>query len=200
VTLSRFFSIIIPLLLLSVSFWRAGIHSLYLESRMVQRRAVAAQSRLEALQALSVASRIDQKKYDDLVVEFADLTGLRLGTEFAVSKGEVSAQVARFVDAIVEGLREEQFSLAEEPNYLLFRSVAPGQRQALEPFLSVDFEINLEGRFFALPRFLLMLTRIAQEQKCAISIGELQVARASEFGNTGELSITLPLRAYFLER
>lgn len=161
---------------------------------------VASQSRLVELQAIAVASRIDEKKYADLVVEFADLAGLNLDSEYAVSKGEVSAQIARFVEAVTDGLREERFASGQHSNYLLFRSVTPGERQVIEPFLSVDFELNLEGRFFALPDFLNLLSEIAAEQRCAVSIGELRVARTDAQHNTGRLTITLPLRAYFLEK
>jgi len=177
------------------------LHTLYVEAQAVERRAVAAQSRLDTLQALSVASRIDSQKYENLVLEFSELTGLPLDSEYAVSKGEVSAQVARFVDAVVEGLHDEEFAgLVDERAYLLFQSVTPGQRQVVEPFLLVDFELTLKGRFFAVPRFLSLLSRIAADQRCAISIGVLEVARVSELASTGELVVTLPLRAYFLER
>ena len=197
----RFLPLFLPLLLLAFSFWKAGLHTLYVEAQAVERRAVAAQSRLDTLQALSVASRIDSQKYENLVLEFSELTGLPLDSEYAVSKGEVSAQVARFVDAVVEGLHDEEFAgLVDERAYLLFQSVTPGQRQVVEPFLLVDFELNLKGRFFAVPRFLSLLSRIAADQRCAISIGVLEVARVSELANTGELVVTLPLRAYFLER
>ena len=189
--------VFLPLLLLCFSFWRAGLYEDYRMSREVRQELLAAESRLEELRAISVASRIDEQKYGSLAVEFASLTSLGLDRETAVSKGEVSAQVARFVEAVVAGLREERFALADERSYLLFRSVTAGERRELSPFLSVDFELNLEGRFFALPEFLDLLSQIASRQSCAISVGELRLAPLESAPNTGRLLITLPLRAYF---
>lgn len=196
----RFFPILIPLALLCLSFWRAGLYEDYHQAKEIQAQRVASEARLVELQAIDVASRIDEQKYQGLVSDFAEITGLELDSEYAVSKGEVSAQLARFVQAVTLGLRQDRFAPTDRGHYLLFRSVTPGTRHVVEPFLWVDFELNLEGRFFALPAFLSLLSEIAQEQRCTISVGELKVARIDSNQNSGRLYITLPLRAYFLEK
>lgn len=196
----RLFALLLPVVLLSISFWKAGLQDRYQEAVSLKRQANRAQSRLEELRATSVASKIDQKKYRALVQEFALLTGLDTTQgEKSVPRGEMTAQVGRLVDALTLELRSGSFSQSPD-RYLNFRSVTPGERQVIEPFLFVDFELNWEGRFFALPEFLVLLSEIAEEQKCAISLGELQVVSTAEMGNAGSLSITLPLRAYFLAR
>lgn len=189
----------LPLLLLCFSFWRAGLYEDYRSSRDVRHRLIAAESRLQELRGKDVANEFYKREHQKLTVEFAAVTGLGLDPETAVTKGEVSAQMARFVDAVIRGLKEERFAGADERSYLLFLSVTPGERQdeALAPFLSVDFELNLEGRFFALPEFLGLLSRIAEDQRCAISIGELRLEPLKKAPNTGRLLIRLPLRAYF---
>ena len=137
--------------------------------------------------------------YAVLLSQFSEVTGLKMSSEEAVSRGESAGQVARFVEAVTEGLKDESFSSSERA-YLEFKSVTPGERQVWEPFFSVDFELNLEGRFFALPDFLKLISVVAQEQQVPISIGELRVSAVSPVSNSGELSIVIPLRAYFLER
>jgi hypothetical protein len=167
---------------------------------MVHKRLEAAEARLIQLQAIDVASRIDEKKYSGLVSDFAQLTGLELESDSAVTKGEATAQVGRLVDSVIRSLKQEGALSRFQGSYLLFQSVTPGQRQVVGPFLSIDFELNLEGRFFALPEFLVLLSRIAREEQCTISVGELQVSSKVPGGRSGELQIVLPLRAYFLER
>jgi hypothetical protein len=195
----KYLPFLIPLILIGVSFWRAGVVQKYTESRLLQQRSVAAQEKLDELQAVSVAANIDDRKYQGLVVDFAELTGLNLDPENALSKGEVNSQISRLIDAVVTDLERYENAPTGE-RYLIYRGVTPGDRQVIEPFLAVDFEMNLEGRFFAVPLFLDSLSRIAKEQKCAISIGELKVSTAEPNSNTGVLLITIPLRAYFLEK
>lgn len=187
------------LLLLALSFVESGLLQDYRESVQVQRRLRAADERLEQVRGLSVAASLEERNYQALVSEFAELT--KLGDpEHTISKGEVAAQIAQFVAGVTKGLQEEPFVLSNEQTQLIFRSVSPGQRQELTPFLSVDFEINLEGRFFALGDFFSLLSRIAQEQQCAVSIGELQLTPVNDTSTPGRLLIKLPLRAYFYEQ
>ena len=160
---------------------------------------MAAQEKLNELQAVSVAARDDEQKYQVLVDDFAELTGLRRGQENVLSKGEINSQISRLIDAVVEDLRRYEHTQTGE-RYLVYKGVTPGERVLVEPFVAVNFEMNLEGRFFAVPLFLDSLSRIAKEQKCAVSIGELKVSKLDPNSNTGVLRITIPLRAYFLEK
>ena len=196
---SMIFPLLLPLFLISFSFWRTGVLERYSELNHLEKRSSAAQLKLDELRAISVAEKIYQKNYEELVLEFSELTGLSLDANFALSKGEVAGSLARFIEAVSEELRGEEYA-SSRGSYLFLKSVTPGQRQVIEPFLAVDFEMNLEGRFFALPRFFERLSYIAQNQKCSISVGELRVAPIYQDSNTGELAITLPLRVYFLEK
>lgn len=193
------FPLLLPLILISFSFWKTGVTERATELNLLQKRSHAAQLKLDELRAISVAEKIYQENYRGLVEEFSALTGLSLDVNFALSKGEVAGTLARFIEAVAEELRGEEYA-SERGTHLFLKSVTPGQRQVIEPFLAVDFEMNLEGRFFTLPKFLERLSHIAQSQKCSISVGELRVAPIFEDSNTGELAITLPLRVYFLER
>lgn len=189
------FPLLLPLLLLAISFWRAGVYDLHLRVRELQAESVVSQQRLDELRALSVAGGVAERNYEELVIEFADLTGLDPGDE-TPSRGIVTGQVGRLVDAVVNDLQTGEYSTEEHPLY--FHSVTPGQRYQFPPFLAVDFELNLEGRFFALPGFLHRLSVITEEQRCAISVGEMVIVSADQAGNTGDLFIVIPLRAYFL--
>lgn len=196
--LRLFLPLLIPVVLLGYSFYNAGVYQQLQEYRGLQKQSTQAEQRLAELQAVSVSHRYDQKKYNDLLKDFADVTGLQLSAEHATSKGESTAQIARFVEAVTQGLRQQRFT-HDERAYLVFKSITPGTRQVWEPFFSVDFELNLEGRFFALPDFMALLSVIADEQKVPISIGELRVQASDPWKNSGELSIVVPLRAYFHE-
>lgn len=198
-SLNRYLPFLIPIVLISLSFWRAGLVQSYSESQRLQERSAAARHKLDQLQALDVASKINDKEYQGLVYDFAQLTGLSLDRENALSKSEINTQVSQLINAVVSDLRRYEYAPTGE-RYLIYKGVTPGERQLIEPFVAVDFKINLEGRFFALPLFLDALSRIAREQKCAISIGELQVSTIDPNDNTGVLLITIPLRAYFLEK
>ncbi len=190
---------LLPLLLLGYSFFRAGVYDRYRDLQALKRDSLAAEQRFSEVQAVDVSFRYLKDDYAVLLSQFSEVTGLKMSSEEAVSRGESAGQVARFVEAVTEGLKDESFSSSERA-YLEFKSVTPGQRQVWEPFFSVDFELNLEGRFFALPDFLKLISVVAQEQKVPISIGELRVSAVSPVSNSGELSIVIPLRAYFLER
>ena len=72
--------------------------------------------------------------------------------------------------------------------------------EAIPPFLVVNFEMNLEGKYLAMPLFLDSLSRIAREQKCPISVGGIKVSPVEPSSNSGVLDITIPLRAYFVEK
>ena len=190
---------LLPLLLLGYSFFRAGVYDRYRDLQALKRDSLAAEQRFSEVQAVDVSFRYLKDDYAVLLSQFSEVTGLKMSSEEAVSRGESAGQVARFVEAVTEGLKDESFSSSERA-YLEFKSVTPGQRQVWEPFFSVDFELNLEGRFFAHPDFLKLISVVAQEQKVPISIGELRVSAVSPVSNSGELSIVIPLRAYFLER
>ena len=193
------FPLLLPLVLIFFSFWRTGLLERSTEFNLLQKRSSAAQLKLDELRAISVSEKYLQEKYFELEEEFSKLTGLDPDADIALSKGEVAGSLARFIQAVAEELRGEEYA-SETGTHLFLRSVTPGQRQVFEPFLAVDFEMNLEGRFFTLPRFLERLSLIAQDQKCSISVGELRVAPIYQDSNTGELAITLPLRVYFLEK
>ncbi|HIB65560.1 MAG TPA: hypothetical protein EYO33_10740 [Phycisphaerales bacterium] len=190
---------LLPLLLLGYSFFRAGVYDRYRDLQALKRDSLAAEQRFSEVQAVDVSFRYLKDDYAVLLSQFSEVTGLKMSSEEAVSRGESAGQVARFVEAVTEGLKDESFSSSERA-YLEFKSVTPGERQVWEPFFSVDFELNLEGRFFALPDFLKLISVVAQEQQVPISIGELRVSAVSPVSNSGELSIVIPLRAYFLER
>jgi hypothetical protein len=194
----KYLPFLIPVILIGLSFWRAGVVQRYSESRLLQKRSAAAQEKLTELQAVSVAANLDVQRYEGLVEDFSQLTGLNRGRENARSKGEINSQISRLIDAVVTDLRRYENSPTGE-RYLIYKGVTPGDRQVIEPFIAVSFEMNLEGRFFAVPLFLDSLSRIAKEQKCAISVGELNVSKLEQDSNTGVLRITIPLRAYFLE-
>ena len=190
---------LLPLLLLGYSFFRAGVYDRYRDLQALKRDSLAAEQRFSEVQAVDVSFRYLKDDYAVLLSQFSEVTGLKMSSEEAVSRGESAGQVARFVEAVTEGLKDESFSSSERA-YLEFKSVTPGERQVWEPFFSVDFELNLEGRFFARPDFLKLISVVAQEQQVPISIGELRVSAVSPVSNSGELSIVIPLRAYFLER
>lgn len=187
------------LLLLALSFAQAGLLQDYQRARQVHRRLQSARARLEAVKAQSLAATLEERNYQALIEEFAEVTRLSERAR-RVSKGEVDTQVAQLVDGVTRGLEEEPFASSDEKTFLVFRSVSPGERQEFPPYLSVDFEINLEGRFFALPDFLALISHVAEEQQCTVSIGKLQLTPIPEAPIPGSLQIKLPLRAYFYEQ
>lgn len=185
--------LLLPLVLLGVSFWKAGVISRYYEVRELERKVTIAQARLDEARAVAW-------EYQGYVNEFADLTGLRLQeSEIMVTRSEVNAQLADLVDAITKELKSERYTTDEEA-YLLLVGVTPGERQLLDPFLWIDFQVHLEGRFFALPQFMDRVSHLAKEKNCSVSIGELKMQPLQQEGGRGDLAITLPLRAYFLAR
>ena len=194
-----FVPFLLPLFLIGYSFFKAGIYDRYQDLQALRRDSREAEQRVSEMQAVDVSFRYLKDDYSILLLEFSEVTRLKMSSEEAVTRGESAGQVARFVEAVTQGLRDESFSSSERA-YLVFKSVTPGQRQVWEPFFSVDFELNLEGRFFALPAFLKLISVVAQEQRVPISIGELRVSAVNQASNSGELSIVIPLRAYFLER
>lgn len=193
-----FLPFLLPGLLIGFSFWRSGIVQRHFEAQLLQERSAAAQSKLEQLRAADVASTLDARAYESLLDDFSKLTGLDLRAENGASKGEVSAQLGRFIDTVVDDLNRFGYSETGEP-YLIFKSVTPGKRQVIDRILAVDFEMNLEGKYLALPLFLDSLSRIAREQNCPVSVGGIRVMPVEPGSNSGVLKITIPLRAYFLE-
>lgn len=196
---NRILPFLIPVALISISFWRSGVVQKYFEAQALQRRSVAAQSKLDQLRAVDVASNLNDREYKEMVKDFADLAGLSLDPETAPTKGEVSAKVGRLIDAVVADMDRFGSVQPEEP-YLVFKGVQPGVSEAIPPFLVVNFEMNLEGKYLAMPLFLDSLSRIAREQKCPISVGGIRVSPVEPGSNSGVLDITIPLRAYFVER
>lgn len=154
------------------------------------------QANLDQLRAVTVAARIEGREYDALLDEFGALTGLRASDPFrAPSRGEpASIQVAALVRAVQEASLKDVEPDAPAPIVLL--SVTPGARQRLGPFSMTEYELNLEGRFHALPAFLDLLTQVGRHQRLAISIGSLRLLSRPDTSRTGMLSITLPVRAY----
>lgn len=196
---NRVIPFFIPLLLITASFWRSGVVQKHFEAQALERRSLAAQSKLDQLRAVDVAHNDDNLEYKQMVKDFADLTGLSLDPENAPTKGEVSAKIGRLIDAVVADMDRFGRSQPDEP-YLVFKGVKPGVSEEIPPFLVVDFEMNLEGKYLAMPLFLDSLSRIAREQRCPISVGGIQVSPVEPGSNTGILNITIPLRAYFVER
>lgn len=187
------------LLLLTLSSVQTGLLADYQRARQVRRHLESARARLEAVKAQSLTATLEERNYQALIDEFAQVTRLSERAR-RVSPEEVDTQVAQLVDGVTLGLEADPFASSEEKAFLVFRSVSPGQRQEFPPYLSVDFEINLEGRFFALPDFLALVRRVAEEQQCTVSIGELHLTSISGAPVPGSLQIKLPLRAYFYER
>ena len=189
--------VLAPALLIVVSWLLGGGYDLYQDSVYVERELAYAKRQLEGLQAQTVAAKIDQKKYLELVQEFAEDS--RLGGSMEPSPGEaVATQLAALIRAIEREV-EATSVFSEARTKLSFESVSPGKRESFAPFYFVEFEVNLEGRFFAIPIFLDLLTKISAQQRCKVSVGTLQVTSSDREGRTGRLYITLPIRAYFLE-
>ncbi|MCA9779411.1 MAG: hypothetical protein KC800_21940, partial [Candidatus Eremiobacteraeota bacterium] len=115
----------IPLLLISASFWRSGVVQKHFEAQALERRSLAAQSKLDQLRAADVAHNDDNLEYKQMVKDFADLTGLSLDPENAPTKGEVSAKIGRLIDAVVADMDRFGRSQPDEP-YLVFKGVKPG--------------------------------------------------------------------------
>lgn len=189
--------VLVPGSLIFLTWLLGGGYDLYQDSQHIDRELTYAESQLERLQALTVAAKIDQGKYSDLVEQFAANSGLHQSLQ-STSTEEVATRLAALVSAIEQGIRSAPY-FAEAKTRLSFESVSPGERGSFSPFTFVEFEINLEGRFFAIPKLLDLLTRISLQQKCKVSVGTLQVQSLDPTGRSGELSIVLPIRAYFLE-
>lgn len=167
---------------------------LRLEARLTQR-----QQQLGALRARAVASRIEATEYRKLTNEFQSTTGLFASDPFrdpATVRG--TQHVALFIGAVESSLRN-QASSDESIRRLQFLGVTPGPMERFSPFVSVEFAINLSGRFSEIPGFLDLLSEIGRRQKFSISVGSLSVRSLPSTDVTGQLSITLPVRAYFRE-
>lgn len=157
------------------------------------------QAHLDQLQAVSVAARAEGREYEKLLDEFATLTQLRASDPFREPQRELpsSVQVAALVRAVQEASFKE--TPPDSPPPIILRSVTPGERQSLGPFQMTEFELNLEGRFHALPAFLDLLTQVGQRRRLAVSVGSLSLSHRSDTARTGLLNIKLPIRAYFRE-
>lgn len=178
----------VPLLLFSLGLVLDGVITRSQDLHRLERQRQHSQLRLEDLQAQAVAAREDARTYQGLLEEFESLVGLQQ------ERGSASEQLAGFMGAV-----EAHFLTEPAPQALHFVSVSPGSQHRFSPFVAVEFDLNLTGRFYALPRFLKQLSEIAQQQQCTVSVGVLQVQSSQRTAYTGELSITLPLRAYFRE-
>lgn len=157
------------------------------------------QATLDELRALAVAARIEGRESNALQDEFATLTGLRASDPFRDPAHEepASIQVAALVRAVQEASSKEVGP--DDPAPITLLSVTPGARQQLGPFLMTEFELNLVGRFRAIPAFLDLLTQVGHNRRLAISVGSLKLSSQADTQETGALSITLPVRAYFRE-
>lgn len=187
------------LLLVLSPLWGHSLRQRWNENSELKRQLQARQATLDQLRAVAVAARIEGREYDDLLLEFASLTGLRASDPFRDPAAEEpsSIQVAALVRAVQEASWKESDSDSPSPITLL--SVTPGARQRLGPFLMTEFELNLEGRFHSLSDFLDLLTQVGRNRRLAISIGSLKLSSQPSTAGTGTLSITLPVRAYFRE-
>lgn len=180
----------IPLFLFFLGAFLDGVVARHYDLQRLERQRQHAQFRLEGLQAQSVAARLDQEEYRALVAEFEELVGLQQ------ARGDASDQLASLVGAVEQHFLDG----GGGPNSALsFVSVSPGSQARFSSFVAVEFDLNLTGRFYALPAFLNRLTEIGQERDCTVSVGVLSLSSGAQTASTGELNITLPLRAYFRE-
>lgn len=169
------------------------------EQRETAQRLERDRRHLESLRATAVAGRMELAEYEALVLEFGALTHLKSSDPFsdphAVAQG--SAHVASLVRGLQEALTAPPPDDAQGLEPLFFLSVSPGQQHRMGPFVAVEFAFNLRGRFRDIPGFLNLLTELGRRRRLAISIGSLRVASTESTPTTGELAITLPVRAYF---
>ncbi len=194
-----FFPLLWPAVLLLIG-WTADFlylqqtDLLRLEARLTQR-----QHQLGTLRARAVAFRIESTEYRNLVAEFQSTTGL-FATDPFRDPGTVrgTRHVAIFIGAVETALRNRS-SIGETYGRLHFLGVTPGPMERFSPFVSVEFALNLSGRFSDIPGFLDLLSEIGRRQKFSISVGALSVRSLPSTGVTGQLSISLPVRAYFRE-
>ncbi len=173
--------------------------SSYQRFRAVGVRLEVQQSRLTELRAQAVADRLAQQRYQELVEEFSALTSLesRSGQVGAV-RGEASLQVAELIESLQARMADDSYQNGPiRP--LRLHSVSAGQYSSFPPFVSVEFQLNLSGSFFSLPAFLVLLSESSQEGACVVSVGMLSVESTPETQRTGQLKITLPIRAYLRE-
>lgn len=184
----------IPVLLFTIGTLFDGVLARTADLHRLELQRQHSQLRLEALQAQTVAARVGESSYPDLIEEFETIAGFR---GRATGDGDASAQLAAFVGAVEDHFLQK--SGFEEDLPLRFVSVSPGSEHSFPPFLAVEFDLNLKGRFHAIPGFLKRLSAISEEQACSVSVGVLRLSSGPKTWTTGELSITLPLRAYFRE-
>lgn len=186
------------LLLLFTPTW-LPLQQRWIEHAKLDSRLRASQRTLDQLRAVAVAARIEGRESSTLQEEFATLTGLRASDPFRSPTREepASIQVAALVRAVQEASSRE--GGPDDPAPITLLSVTPGTRQQLGPFLMTEFELNLVGRFRAIPAFLDLLTQVGRNRRLAISVGSLKLSSQADTQETGILTITLPVRAYFRE-
>lgn len=194
-----FLPVIWPLLLLLLGFLLDPLLGQLEDHRQTAALLQEGRTRLEGLRAKTVAGRLDTLEYRELVAQFAALTNLQASDPFRDPgvKALGTVQVASLIDGLQRAL--SQPLPPDQPERLEFLSVSPGVQQQISPFVTVEFALNLRGRFRAIPAFLDLLTNIGRSRNLAISVGALRIESTSETPTTGELTITLPVRAYFRE-
>ncbi len=187
-----------PILLLGASLIQAGLPEKIAEQRMLSAKLDNDLRRLEMLRAVMVSGRLEKREYESLLKEFAALTSLQSSDPFRdPNAGTMSSiQVASLITSIQEALSSPVEE--EDPPRLELISVSPVGQERIGPFVMMEFALNLQGRFRAIPSFLRMTAELARHRKLAISIGELHLDSSEIDPTTGEgLAISLPIRAYF---
>ncbi len=187
------------LLLFLAPLWGSSFHQRWQEESTLRLRLTERQSTLDQLSATSVAARAEGREYESLLKEFTTLTQLKASDPFRDPQQDLpsSVQVAALVRAVQEASHQDVAPGTPLP--ITLRSVTPGSNQRFGPFLMTEFELNLEGRFHALPAFLDLLTQVGQRRRLVVSVGSLSLSSRSDTERTGILSIKLPIRAYFRE-
>ena len=187
------------LLLFLAPLWGPSFLQRWQEASSLRLQLHERQSILDQLGATAVAARAEGREYESLLDEFAILTQLRASDPFRDPQQDLpsSVQVAALVRAVQEASHEDVEPGAPVP--ITLRSVTPGSKQRFGPFLMTEFELNLEGRFHALPAFLDLLTKVGQRRRLVVSVGSLSLSSRSDTERTGILTIKLPIRAYFRE-
>ena len=79
---------LLPLLLLGYSFFRAGVYDRYRDLQALKRDSLAAEQRFSEVQAVDVSFRYLKDDYAVLLSQFSEVTGLKMSSEEAVSRGE----------------------------------------------------------------------------------------------------------------
>jgi hypothetical protein len=189
-----------PLLLLAFAICSDSLLPLLAQRQGTELLLQQRRGRLEKLRAVAVAGRIERQEYDSLVTEFGALTHLPASDPFrdrSVSPSG-SAQLGLLITGLQAGLAELESRPGSLPP-LEFLSVSPGQNERIGPFVVLEFDLNLRGRFHAIGQFMQLLDRVGRQHKLMLSVGVLRVESMEETASTGEEAVTVPVRAYLRE-